>query len=131
MNGIQSKSPHFDPGDLVTDRENNDEDDDPRMLVVNVTDERADEVEVTKTGSTVADYNPEYPADDPVISIVFVEDEHELGLWEKDADLKAGRNPDTPFGKLIADAVPDDRRRYSYPQSRLIEAEYRSEDEHE
>lgn len=123
MSGMQSKSPHFDPGDLVTDRENAD----AFMLVVDVSDERADDVEVAKTGSTVADYNPAYPADDPVISIVFVEDEHELGLWEKHADLQADRNPDTPFGELIADAIPDDRRRYSYPQSRLIEAEYREE----
>ncbi|WP_336346049.1 hypothetical protein [Halalkalicoccus ordinarius] len=133
MNGMQSKSPYFDPGDLVTDRENDteDENDDPRMLVVDVTDDHADDVEVSQTGSTVADYNPTYPADDPVISIVFVENEHELGLWQKDADLKAGRNPDTPFGELIADAVPDDRRRYSYPQSRLREAEYHAKDDEE
>lgn len=61
MSDMQSTSPHFDPGDLVTDRENAD----VFMLVVDVSDDRADDVEVAHTGSTVADYNPAYPADDP------------------------------------------------------------------
>lgn len=118
MNTMHNESPHFDPGDVVTDRE--DQDDSTTMLVVDVSDDPADEVQVSDSGATVADYNPVYPADDPVISSVFVEDTHELGLWEKHADLQADRNPDTPFGELIVDAVPDDRKRYFYPESRLV-----------
>lgn len=112
---MRNKFPYFDPGDVVTDREDQD---DP-----------ADEVQVSDSGSTVADYNPAYPADDPVISIVFVEDTHELGFWEKHTDLQADRNPDTPFGELIVDAVPDNRKRYFYPESRLVAYQSETTDE--
>jgi len=76
-------------GDLATDRETGD-----AVLVVRVTADRADAVAVDGTGRSVADYetNAGYPRDDPVVEVVY------------------------PFdgGEPLAD-----RRRYSFPHSRL------------
>ena len=59
------------PGDIVVDRENGD-----RLVVVDVTDERADEVEVPDLGTTVAAYptNEGYPNDDVVVAAVYLAD---------------------------------------------------------
>ncbi|PSP97248.1 hypothetical protein BRC89_11800 [Halobacteriales archaeon QS_4_70_19] len=64
------------------------------VLVASVTDERADGVEVGDTGQSVADYetNEGYPRDDPVVEVVY------------------------PFGG----ATLEERRRYSFPHSRLL-----------
>lgn len=80
----------LEPGDLATDRETGD-----AVLVVRVTDERADAVEVDGTGRSVADYetNDGYPADDPVVEVVY------------------------PFG---GNEPLAERRRYSFPHSRLL-----------
>jgi hypothetical protein len=80
----------LEPGDLATDRETGD-----AVLVVRVTDERADAVEVDGTGRSVADYetNAGYPADDPVVEVVY------------------------PFG---GGKSLDERRRYAFPHSRLL-----------
>ncbi|MFB6206328.1 MAG: SWIM zinc finger family protein [Haloglomus sp.] len=81
----------LEPGDLATDRETGD-----AVLVVAVTDERADETEVAGTGRSVADYetNEGYPRDDPVVEVVY------------------------PFGNR--EVALEDRRRYSFPHSRLL-----------
>ncbi|OVE83181.1 hypothetical protein [Natronolimnobius baerhuensis] len=58
--------PQLDVGDHVTDRE----DQDATMLVVNLDTLRADAYEL-ESGPTVADVNPDYPADDDVVEVVF------------------------------------------------------------
>lgn len=80
----------LEPGDLATDRETGD-----AVLVVRVTDEPADAVEVDGTGRSVADYetNEGYPRDDPVVEVVY------------------------PFG---GGKTLEERRRYSFPHSRLL-----------
>ena len=80
----------LEPGDLATDRETGDS-----VVVVAVTDEPADAVEVAGTGRSVADYetNAGYPRDDPVVEVVY------------------------PFDGAASLA---ERRRYSFPHSRLL-----------
>ena len=58
------------PGDLVYDRERGP---DVPMLVVAVTDRRADEVPIPEADTTVARYgdNRRYPASDPVVEVVY------------------------------------------------------------
>ncbi|WP_250873146.1 SWIM zinc finger family protein [Halomarina rubra] len=91
------------PGTTVRDRET-----DALLVVVETTDERADEVTVPKKGTladfdggvdeetTVADYpnNRHYPREDPVVRAVY----------------PFSGDPDTPF---------EDLQRYSFPLSRL------------
>jgi hypothetical protein len=73
----------FEPGDVVRDRETGD-----RLVVRRVRAERADEVSVPGTGTTVADYptNAGYPADDPVVEAVY------LRRW-RDDDPRVYRFP--------------------------------------
>lgn len=76
----------FEPGNIVLDHETGD-----RLVVVAVTPQRADEVEVA--GATLADYptNEGYPDDDIVVEVVYATDI----------------------------ARRDDPKRYSFPHSRL------------
>jgi hypothetical protein len=82
----------LDSGDVVCDRETGD-----RLVVVDVTRTRADEVEIDRAETTVAAYptNEGYPADDVVVEVVYV------------ADISAH----------------DDPTRYSFPISRLEPAD--------
>lgn len=59
------------PGEIILDRETGD-----RLVVVDVTDERADEVEIPGVGTTVAAYptNEGYPDDDVVVVVVYLAD---------------------------------------------------------
>lgn len=59
----------LEPGDVVVDREGDD-----RLVVVRVTDDRADEVTVPETDTTVTAYptNEDYPADDFVVEAVYL-----------------------------------------------------------
>ena len=81
-------------GDRVRDRETG-----VSVVVVSVSDRRADEVTVTATGELVADYagNEGYPRDDPVVGVVYPESVRM-----------------TPEG-----ARPPELRVYSFPYSRL------------
>jgi hypothetical protein len=78
----------LEPDEVVLDRETG-----SRLVVVEVTDRRADEVEIAATETTVAEYptNEGYPQDDLVVEAVYVSD--------------AARR--------------DDPTRYSFPLSRL------------
>ncbi|WP_239639123.1 SWIM zinc finger family protein [Halorubrum aidingense] len=80
----------FEPGVLVHDRETGE-----RLLVVAVTDQRADAYR-TEEGRTVADYatNAEYGAHEPVVEVVYVD----------------SLRPDREVG---------DAKRYGFPASRL------------
>ncbi|MEF8872001.1 MAG: SWIM zinc finger family protein [Haloarculaceae archaeon] len=61
----------LDPGDVVLDRETGD-----RLVVVAVTDRRADEVTIEAADTTVADYptNDGYPTDDLVVEVRYLPD---------------------------------------------------------
>lgn len=85
---VLCSSCRLEPGDVVLDRETGE-----RLVVVNVTDNRADETDVQATGTSVADYptNEGYPDDDIVVEAIYVAD--------------VSRN--------------DDPRRYLFPLSRL------------
>lgn len=63
---IPETEPLIDVGDHVQDKQ----DPDATMLVVNLDTLRADAYEL-KDGLTVADNNPEYPADDDVVEVVY------------------------------------------------------------
>jgi len=78
----------IEPGEVVVDRETGN-----RLVVVAVTDRRANEVEIPSAESTVAEYptNSGYPADDIVVEAIYA------------ADVSRRANP----------------RRYSFPLSRL------------
>ncbi|WP_135822063.1 SWIM zinc finger family protein [Halostella litorea] len=82
------------PGDRVRDRETGD-----RLQVVALSDRRADEVAVENSVYTVADYpsNRGYPADDPVVGVVYPQ------------SVRIGA--DGP--------VPESLRVYSFPRTRL------------
>jgi hypothetical protein len=77
----------LDPGEIVLDRETGD-----RLVAVHVTANRADEVTIAETDTTVATHptNEGYPADDLVVDTVYVTDLHR-----------------------------EEPRRYSFPRSRL------------
>lgn len=60
-------SPRFDVGDAVIDTE---VDDPERMYVVDPARGTADEIYIEALEGTVADVNPDYPADDPVVSCI-------------------------------------------------------------
>ena len=85
----------FEPGDVVRDRET-----DKSLVVVAVTDERADTYR-TDDGRTVDEYatNADYGAHEPVVEAVYVE------------SIRPGRSP-------------DDCRRYGFPASRLARGEF-------
>ncbi|QLH77433.1 hypothetical protein HZS55_09060 [Halosimplex rubrum] len=83
--------PQLHVGDHVQDRQEDDPDEAATMLVVGTPAERADEVAVDDD-LTVADVNPEFPADDRVVEAVFP-------------------------GRTTADV--DHLTRYAYPRSRL------------
>lgn len=80
------------PGDVVLDRETDD-----RLVVVNVTTDRADEVEIASMETTLAEYptNEGYPSDDLVVEVVYVSE-----ILRR-----------------------DDPTRYSFPHSRLEPAD--------
>jgi len=84
----------LDPGDLVVDRATGD-----LLVVVETTDRRADEVEVTGRDVTVADYptNEGYRADDAVVEAMYP----------------------VPAGLDADDFQPYHLRRYSFPRGRL------------
>jgi len=96
----RERGPHLcascrlDPGELAVDRATGD-----LLVVVETTDRRADEVEVTGRDVTVADYptNEGYRADDVVVEAMY--------------PVPAGLDPD--------DFRPYHLRRYSFPRGRL------------
>lgn len=89
---------HLEPGDLVFDREGRP---DVPLLVISVSDRRADEVEIAGRNCTVAEYgeNRRYSPSDPVVETIYPR------------SVRADREP----------------RRYSFPLSRLAEPNDRSE----
>lgn len=92
--------PHFcddcrlEPGDLVFDRELGS---DVPLLVIAVTDRRADEVVIPELGATVAEYgeNRRYDPSDPVVEVIYPR------------SVRSGRTP----------------QRYSFPLSRLAKSD--------
>ena len=86
------------------------------MLVLGAYGKTAEECYISAIDQTVAEANPEYPANDPVVDVAFVEGiETALGLdWEADDVLQ-----------LDADGVLGRARiqRYAYPESRLAGVE--------
>jgi len=88
-------------GDHVTDRE--DDDSNATLLVVGVPPVQADERDAG--GKTVAEWNPEYPADDDVVEVIYPQ--------RTDVDVTNGK-------------------RYSFPRSRLrLETPIHSRDEND
>ena len=84
------------PGDTAVDRETGD-----RLTVVDVSDLRADTVQIGATGSTVADYatNEDYDPDVPVVGAVY------------------------PHATVAANGVvPDSLKVYVFPRTRLEKA---------
>ncbi|WP_227353352.1 SWIM zinc finger family protein [Haladaptatus salinisoli] len=81
-------------GDAVVDRATGD-----LLIVVRMTDRRADEVEVPDKDCTIAEYptNREYPADDPVVEVLY--------------PIPSGLRPEQLKEHHL--------RRYSFPRSRL------------
>lgn len=91
-------------GSTVTDRE---ADDDDRLRVVGVYDDTADEWRIDQIDATVAEVNPEYPADDRVVACVYREDiidQHGQGA---------------PVDVVQRSAADGDLRVYTFPRSRL------------
>lgn len=84
----------LEPGDLVYDRER---DPDTPLLVIAVTDRRADEVEIEALGCTVAEYaeNRKYNSSDPVVEVIYPR------------SVRVGRTP----------------HQYSFPISRLAKSD--------
>lgn len=106
----------FHAGAHVTDRE--DDDADP-MLVLDPNVGPADQVDIDDLNATVADVNEHYPADDPVVRVVFVSwlDRHVPG-W---TDWRTDRQ----FAETLRDYADDwgvPLETYDYPESRLCVA---------
>lgn len=78
----------FSIGTSVIDREAA-EDDADQAVIVRVPAVPCREWEIEETGQTVADYNPDYPADAPVVIVVFEPALHTVDAWQhhEPADL--------------------------------------------
>lgn len=98
----------FTSGDRVRDREADDPDSD-EAVVLGTPDASIADWEIEDTEQTVADYNPTYPADDPVILVAFVP-ALTAATWDWEG---------TPPDELLAGAKTHDIQRYAYPASRL------------
>lgn len=99
------------PGTYVRDKEEDDDSTTSRMIVVDRPGMNAEESAVSD-GKTVADYNPEYPSDDPVVIVVY----------ENDAlDGFGTRGSSEQLVELYSEDAFEERdvRTYSYPESRL------------
>ncbi len=108
------------PGNLVYDKEYHDfstteggaEEPDP-LVVISKLDETIEEhVVFEDSGETVADHNPDYPSQEPVILAAFVEDMDDKWPEWRDVD------PD----KLYEKAEKKPIRLYSFPEKRLERA---------
>ena len=108
LTGPQSKpegEPKLVEGGIALDQEQEEK----AVLVMEIHDERAEELTIPGTGETVASYNPEYPADDRVIEVRFVETLNAyLSEWTTTDVLAAN-----------IDGTLDAGSPYFYPESRL------------
>jgi ribonuclease HI len=98
-------------GTAVLD-DDSDSDDPNTAIVLKLPDKTIAGAEVPGTDKTVADYNPDYDADEPAVTVAF---EDELNTWTDwhEAD------PET----LHSGTVARDIRTYTYPASRLNHAD--------
>ena len=107
--------PTFEPGDTVSDCDQDNPEENP-ALVLEAHAIPADEFGLVALQRTVASLNTQYPADDPVIRVVFIESLDTVhGDWEVEEILDKRVDP---VGKL-----PSGIRTYCYPQSRLRDIE--------
>lgn len=128
----QTQSHHFGIGEEVYDIEQ--EPDDSQAVVVGYTNETASEHYVSAVDATVAESNPEYPADDLVAEIVFLElIQDDLGLLHKAAEIAYSTNnmdvtdepewadENTTWGECYAHQLRNHSETtiYTYPESRL------------
>jgi hypothetical protein len=89
-------------GGRATDRE----DDEAELIVLDVhPDARADSWVIDATGDTVAEHNPGYGADSPVVECVYAEDAARLPSWRTVEDLRDAVDTDT----LASYAFPVER----------------------
>lgn len=107
----------FARGQRARDR---DGDGESQMLVLGVRDIPAREHHIDAIGQTVAEANPEYPADDPIADVAFVESiENALGIdWDVDDVLQLDADGDLDRARI---------KRYAYPVSRLAPVEEESD----
>lgn len=102
-------NPTWNIGNVVQDRE--DDDPDP-AIVVNVPGVPADEWDVPRFGKTIAEDNPDYPADALVVTILFEDNlNYSFPNWERDTKISY----DTLDGRGL--------QYYSFPAPRLESAE--------
>ena len=103
----------FDRGDIALDRESND---DARLIVLERHDVPASEKYISAINATVAEANAEYPDDDAVVSVAFVESvEDAFGLsWEVEDVLEVYDENRMERARI---------KRYAYPESRLAPTE--------
>ncbi|HET7323524.1 MAG TPA: hypothetical protein VFJ06_04260 [Halococcus sp.] len=78
-------NPSWNIGDVVRDRE--DDDPDP-AVVINVPDVPADEWDIPRFGKTLAEDNPDYPADAPIVTVLFEDNlDYHFPDWERDEPI--------------------------------------------
>lgn len=96
-----------------------DSDDPNTAIVLELPNKTITDVEVPGTDKTVADYNPDYDADEPAVIVAF---EDELNTWTgwQEAGSKT----------LHSGAVARDIRTYTYPAGRLKRADTTADAEH-
>lgn len=77
--------PSWEIGDVVCDQE--DDDPDP-AIIVNIPGVPADEWNLPRFDTTIAEDNPDYPADAPIITVLFEENlNHAFPTWEQDSPI--------------------------------------------
>lgn len=98
--------------------QDHDDDQNKKLLATAVREQRADQFEVPGAGQTVAEYNPEYPADDRVVEVRFFEtlDAH-LGEWAVEDVLRRDAERDARCGRSVL--LPRKPRRASTPRRAL------------
>ena len=103
----------FESGQRAVDHES---DDDSQVLVLGARGKVAEDCHIEAINQTVAGANPEYPANDPVADVAFVESiETALGIeWSADDVLQLVADGDLERARI---------KHYAYPESRLAPAE--------
>lgn len=110
--------PELTAGIAVLD-DDSDSDDPNTAIVLELPNKTIADVEVPGTDKTVADYNPDYDADEPAVTVAF---EDELNTWAdwQEADSET----------LHTGAVTRDIRTYTYPAGRLKRPDTTADAEH-
>lgn len=116
-----TKSPPFHVGQAVLDV---DQDRPNPAIVVDINGQSIAETRLPSSQQSIADVNPDYPADDPAVTVVFLDEfrervPHTIGYYKQLNEPFKRDHPDQIAHPLHSDAIDNGVSCYAYPASRL------------